>query len=149
MSSPATILIADDDETNRRLLGTYLKKQGYDVKAVPSGAEALEAIQKGGIDLVLLDVMMPGMSGLDALVLIRQTHSAFELPVIMVTARNESEDVVAALELGANDYVAKPFDLPVLRARIAARLRIQMEASRSGEGEPVVDEEPDLAHLRP
>lgn len=148
MAQASTILIADDDETNRRLLGTYLRKQGFEIEAVGSGQEAIDAVKRGGIDLLLLDVMMPGMSGLDALVLIRQTHSAFELPIIMVTARSESEDVVAALELGANDYVAKPFDLPVLRARITARLRIQHEV-RSSEGAAVSDDEPDLAHVRP
>jgi len=97
----------DDDANNRDMLSRRLVRRGYSVEVAESGQEALEKIEAAQYDLVLLDQMMPGMSGLDLLRLLRATRSQIELPVIMVTAVDHSQFVVDALASGANDYVVK------------------------------------------
>jgi diguanylate cyclase (GGDEF)-like protein/PAS domain S-box-containing protein len=125
-----SILVVDDNEMNRDLLSRRLRRQGYDVAAAVDGRQALELVAAQTFALVLLDIEMPGLGGLEVLQIIRQTHSAAELPVIMVTARHESHDIVAALNAGANDYVTKPIDFAVIMARIEAQLgRRQAEAA--------------------
>jgi diguanylate cyclase (GGDEF)-like protein len=114
----ATLLLVDDDAMNRDALARRLTRSGYTVLTADSGLAALRMIREGRIDAVLLDVMMPGLSGLDTLRQLRQVRSVADLPVIMVTAKDESDDVVEALDLGANDYVTKPIDFAVALARI-------------------------------
>src|SRR4030095_11608767 len=87
--------------------------------------QALAMIEAQPFDLVLLDIMMPGISGLDVLKAVRQRYAAADLPVIMVTAKDESDDIVAALQLGANDYVTKPLDFPVVLARTQTQLSLK------------------------
>ena len=116
------LLVVDDEFLNRDLLARRLERAGYAVATAASAAEALKALERETFELVLLDNMMPGMTGLSLLQLLRATRSAAELPVIMVTAMSESERVVEALNLGANDYVTKPIDFPVALARIRAQL---------------------------
>ena len=89
------------------------------------GASALDLIAAEPIDLVLLDVEMPGLSGLDVLREVRKTRTSLQLPILMATARSDSQDVVEALEAGANDYVIKPLDFPVVLARVEAQLRLR------------------------
>ena len=105
------LLVVDDDANNRDMLSRRLERRGYSVEVADSGPEALKKIQGAHYDLVLLDQMMPGMTGLELLRLLRATYSQDELPVIMVTAVDQSESVVEALNEGANDYVVKPADL--------------------------------------
>jgi len=112
------VLVVDDNENNREILARRLTKCGYAVSVMDSAAGILERIKQDAIDLVLLDIEMPNVTGLDALAAIREHYTAVRLPVIMVTARSQSEDVVKALELGANDYVTKPVDFPVTLARV-------------------------------
>jgi CheY-like chemotaxis protein len=119
----ATILVVDDLPANRDLMVRRLERSGFNVVAAASGPEALELVRRGNIDLVLLDIMMPGMTGIDVLRTLRATRSSAALPVVMVTAKTDSEDVVEALSLGANDYVTKPVDYPVALARIQTHLR--------------------------
>lgn len=126
---PQTILIVDDSEQVVETFRAYLKHEGYRVLAAASGEEALERVDEGGIDLVLLDVRMPGMSGLEVLAAVRLRYTFEELPVIMATGSGKSRDMVRAFDLGANDYVVKPFDFPVVLARIQTRL----QGRRSGE----------------
>jgi DNA-binding response OmpR family regulator len=121
-----TILVVDDDELNRDMLSRRLERKEYKVLVASDGSEALELAGRELIDMVILDIMMPGMSGLEVLKILRQTRSATELPVIMASAKGESQDVVNALELGANDYATKPLDFPVLLARIEAQLRLKV-----------------------
>ncbi len=116
------LLVVDDDANNRDMLSRRLERRGYLVDVAEDGPNALEKIQQAHYDLVLLDQMMPGMSGLDLLQLLRATYSSSELPVIMVTAVDQSKTVVEALSGGANDYVTKPVDMPVVAARIEAQL---------------------------
>jgi DNA-binding response OmpR family regulator len=129
MPRAETLLIVDDDADNRYVLGRRLEAEGWVVRQAESGERALEAVRSGGVDLVLLDLTMPGLSGLEVLKALRTTRSATELPVIMVTASVDSEDVVEALGQGANDYVTKPIDFDVTVARIHAALRTRREAA--------------------
>ncbi len=129
MSEPvAEVLVVDDNEENRDLLTRRLRRRGYAVTAVEDGFAALEVLAARPFDLVLLDVLMPGLSGLDVLRALRQEHSPAALPVIMATARSDTEDVVEAMQLGATDYVTKPINLPVLLARIEAQLSMRRAA---------------------
>ena len=142
----ATLLVVDDNPSNRDLLSRRLQRAGFDVVTAQGGAEALARVGTGSVDLVLLDVMMPGMSGLEVLARLRETHSVTELPVIMVTAKSDSEDVVEALGRGANDFVAKPIDFPVVLARVQAQLRTRAAAQASPGpplGAPALPAEPD------
>jgi CheY-like chemotaxis protein len=118
-----TILVVDDSEINRDMLRRRLEKKGYRVVTAENGQQALELAAREPVDLVLLDVMMPGLSGLDVLRILRRSPGGKDLPVIMATAKSESADIVEALDAGANDYVTKPLDLPVVIARIEAQLR--------------------------
>jgi len=118
----APLLVVDDDPTNRDMLSRRLVRSGFSVETSASGPEALARLERGPVELVLLDVQMPGMSGLEVLRTIRTTRPSSVLPVLMVTAKDQSEDIVAALELGADDYVTKPIDYPVALARIRTQL---------------------------
>ena len=130
------LLIVDDVHDNRAILGRRFQRRGYEIVEASSGAEALELIAAGEFDTVMLDVMMPEMDGTEVLRRIRARHSASALPVIMVTARSQSEDVVAALALGANDYVTKPVDFDVALARVNSQIerkRAEQQAQLSAE----------------
>ena len=135
MSETATILVVDDLPANRDLMTRRLERSGFRVVSAASGPEALELLRRAPVDLVLLDIMMPGMTGLDVLKTVRMMPTTATLPVVMVTAKTDSQDVVEALSLGANDYVTKPVDYPVALARIRAHLRtrqaVQAEAAPS------------------
>ncbi len=127
MSRIVTILLVDDNEVSRLTCSRYLERNGYLVVEAEDGEKALEQLEKVGPSLIVLDVMMPGLSGFEVLERIRRERSAESLRVIMATARDQSGDVVRAFELGANDYVVKPVDFPVLLVRIEAQLRSQRE----------------------
>jgi serine/threonine protein kinase/DNA-binding NarL/FixJ family response regulator len=128
-SAPRTsrLLIVDDEETNRTLLARRLRRRGYEVETVEDGPKALEATTHGRYDLVILDVMMPGMDGFTVLECLRERWSKLELPVLMATALDAGEDEVEALRLGANDYVTKPIDFGQLEARLATQLGLREE----------------------
>jgi two-component system KDP operon response regulator KdpE len=116
----AKILIADDEPQIRRVLRTTLTSQGYTVAEARSGDEALEQVRSERPDLILLDVNMPGRSGLETC---REIRSTSDVPIIMLTVRNTEKDKVMALDAGADDYVVKPFGSEELMARIRAALR--------------------------
>ena len=120
-----TLLVVDDDEANRDLLARRLSRKGHTVVPADGGRTALGLIAERPFDLVLLDVMMPEMSGIEVLKILRKSHTTAQLPVIMATARNQSEDIVEALRLGANDYVTKPLDFPVVLARVQTQLLLR------------------------
>src|ERR1700722_13761361 len=119
---PGRLLIVDDNELNRDMLARRLERKGYTVQVAENAQELSERIKKTGVDIVLLDIEMPDISGIEALKTLRETYSPIELPIIMLTAKNQSEDIVKALDLGANDYLTKPVDFPVVLARIATQL---------------------------
>jgi len=116
----ATILVVDDEPQIRRVLRSTLTSQGYVITDAKTGEEALESVRKNKPDLVLLDVNMPGMGGIEACREIRRSSDA---PIIMLTVRNAERDKVLALDAGADDYVVKPFGIEELLARIRAALR--------------------------
>src|SRR5262245_26438977 len=112
------ILLVDDQAQNRDMLGRRLERRGYDVVLRESAVGIEDMIERDGIELVLLDWMMPERSGLDALIGIRTRYDAEHVPVIVVTALDDGDVVSAALEAGSNDYISKPIDLRVLTARV-------------------------------
>jgi DNA-binding response OmpR family regulator len=117
-----SILIADDDASNREVLTYYLRRQGYDVHPVPDGELALAAIAERTFALVLLDVVMPGLDGLEALRRIRASHSATTLPVILFTGLDAPDALSAAGELGANAWLSKPYQLADLLAAVRTQI---------------------------
>ncbi len=123
--SSGRLLVVDDLEDNRDMIRRWLTRKGYQVETAADGKSALEAVAGGAFDLVLLDIMMPGISGLETLECLRADWGRPALPVIMVSARGESEDVVRALEIGANDYITKPIDFPIAIARIETHLALK------------------------
>lgn len=116
------ILVVDDMEMNRNLIANLLKNSGYEVALASNGLEALEKVEKEKIGLVLLDIRMPEMDGIEVLKRLRKTHSALNLPIIMVTAEAVAEVTVEALQAGANDYLVKPINLTTALARIKSQL---------------------------
>ncbi|PYU22406.1 MAG: diguanylate cyclase [Acidobacteria bacterium] len=134
-SRPSRLLIVDDNEMNRDMLARRLARKGYVIGLTDSARELLPRVKQDGIDLVLLDIEMPDVTGLDALQTLRESYSPIELPIIMVTAKNQSDDIVKALDMGANDYLTKPIDFPVALARIGTQLshKKAQEALRESE----------------
>jgi len=124
------ILLVEDDEHLAEGLAFNLRNNGYEVEISASGEEALEAVERRSFDLVLLDVMLPGIDGLEVVRRLRRTGNT--KPVLIITARNRADDASAGLDAGADDYVPKPFDLDELLARIRGALRREVWAR----GEP-------------
>ncbi|PLX93963.1 MAG: DNA-binding response regulator [Desulfuromonas sp.] len=124
-----SVLVVEDEEDILALLHFNLIKEGYRVECAVCGEEALKKIAETPPDLMILDLMMPGIDGLEICRRVRSNPETENLPIIMVTARGEEADVVRGLELGADDYVPKPFSIKVLLARIQAVLRRRQETS--------------------
>jgi two-component system KDP operon response regulator KdpE len=118
--NPATILVVDDEPQIRRVMRTTLSSEGYSVVEAPSGEEGLEKLRSARPDLILLDINLPGMGGIEAC---REIRRGSDVPVIMLTVHNTERDKVRALDAGADDYVVKPFGSEELLARIRAALR--------------------------
>ena len=126
------ILIVDDEKDIIELIDYNLTQQGYRTDGAVSGEEALEKIRRKAPDLILLDLMLPGLSGLDVMISLRKEPSTETIPVIMLTAKGEEADIVTGLEMGADDYISKPFSTRILIARIRAVLRRREESARHG-----------------
>ncbi len=131
--SKESILIVEDEEKILRLLELELEYEGYQIGKAADGIEALEAYRTGKWDLILLDVMLPGLSGIELLRRIRSNDSY--TPVILLTAKGSVEDKVSGLDLGANDYITKPFQIEELLARIRAVLRMRAAAPSKQEAD--------------
>ncbi|KIG14385.1 Phosphate regulon transcriptional regulatory protein PhoB (SphR) [Enhygromyxa salina] len=121
------LLVVDDNQDNLDMLARRLKRRGYEITTAQSGPEALAAVARLRYDAIVLDINMPAMSGLDVLRELRRHYSKLELPVLMATARSESDDMVEALSLGANDYVTKPLNFAEVVARLATHLALRRE----------------------
>jgi diguanylate cyclase (GGDEF)-like protein len=135
-NAKSRILVVDDISENRTILTRRFERRGFEIVEAEGGLAAIELIDKQSFDLVLLDVMMPGIDGIETLRRIRSRKSASMLPVIMVTAKSESDNIVDALELGANDYVTKPVDFAVALARVntqISRRRAEQEVAAANE----------------
>jgi two-component system phosphate regulon response regulator PhoB len=118
-----SILVVEDDDDIRELLRYNLSKEGFQVSAAASGEEALKTARAALPDLILLDLMLPGVDGLEVCRLLKQDPQTRNLPLVMLTAKGEEADIVTGLELGADDYITKPFSPRVLLARLRAVLR--------------------------
>jgi adenylate cyclase len=121
-TSPAWVLVVDDDPVNRGLLSRFLEQDGYRVDTAADGDQALERLRADPFDLVLLDVVMPNMDGYEVLTQMQQDDVLRHLPVVMITALDDVESAVRCIESGADDYLPKPFDPVLLRARLRAGL---------------------------
>ncbi len=116
------VLVVDDSETNRDILARRLGREGYEVECVADGALALEAVGSRKFDLVLLDIMMPGLNGYQVLERLKATAELRDIPVIMISALDEIDSIVRCIEMGAEDYLPKPFNPVILRARVEASM---------------------------
>ncbi len=117
---PLRVLVVDDDDNVRRLVVAYLEREGYDVAQAPDGPSAVRMVDASPPDMLILDLMLPGMSGLQVA---RRVSTGRELPILMLTARGEEDDVLRGFDAGADDYLVKPFSPKVLIARVRAILR--------------------------
>ena len=113
------ILVVEDEQDIRDLLVFNLQKNGFNVRAIDNGEKALSLIRNDNFDLILLDLMIPGISGFDLTRILKNDDETSEVPIIMLTAKGEESDIVKGLEIGAQDYITKPFSLKVLMARIS------------------------------
>lgn len=127
ITGKATVLIADDDEINLDLLSRYLCCNGYDTYTTEKGTRIIEMIinEKQSIDIILLGNMLPDLNGHDVLKILRQEYSLSELPIIMLTDRRENEAAINALQLGANDYVNKPINHKIIKARVDTQVKLK------------------------
>ncbi|MCB1322217.1 MAG: SpoIIE family protein phosphatase, partial [Leptospiraceae bacterium] len=147
VSGRVRTLIVDDDPVNLQVLKNLLSLRNHEVVEAASGRDALQLIEeRPGFDLILLDIMMPGLTGYEVCRILRETHSPSELPVVILTAKNRTEDVVQGLASGANDYLAKPFEPAELQARVDNMLALR-EAARSQASLAVLNHELQTAYL--
>lgn len=136
MSLARTVLIADDDRAIRESLERALQLEGYQTRTAADGVETLAAVHSDPVDLLILDVMMPGVDGLGVCRVLRAEGD--RTPILMLTARVETSDRVAGLDAGADDYLPKPFELEELMARIRALLRRAAPTTGEGAAEPLI-----------
>jgi two-component system phosphate regulon response regulator PhoB len=127
------ILVIEDDDDIQMLMKHHLSKEGYKVSLAATGEDGASKVTKEPYDCVLLDLMLPGMDGLDVCKLMKKNPKLQKIPVIMVTAKGEESDIVSGLELGADDYIVKPFSPKVLIARVRAALRRKSSEMYNGE----------------
>lgn len=123
--APPRVLIADDDRITREFVGGLLRGNGMQVELADNGKQALDRVSEGGVDIVLLDILMPGLDGIDCCRLIKSMKLPTFVPVILLTAKSDPDSRVEGLRIGADDYVCKPFDQRELLARIHGMLRIK------------------------
>jgi two-component system phosphate regulon response regulator PhoB len=134
-----TILVVDDEEDIQELVRLNLAREGYDVVTAGTGEQALELAKAKQPALTVLDLMLPGLGGLDVCKILKNNDKTRHIPVIMLTAKSEESDIVAGLELGADDYVTKPFSSKVLVARVRRILRKEADQIRQGQAIEIHD----------
>ena len=132
MDKQQTVLIADDEEQIRNILSIYFKKEGFKVVEAADGAEALMQTQSAKPDIIILDIMMPVLNGLEVC---KQVRKISDIPIIMLTAKDEDDDRILGLEIGADDYITKPFNTREVVARVNAVLRRSSQTVPSGKKE--------------
>src|SRR5688572_25904611 len=125
MHDPPRLLVVDDNETNRDILDARLRTQGYEILQAADGEEAIAAVADHNPDLILLDVMMPKLDGIEACRILKANPNLPFIPIVLVTAKADSKDIVAGLDAGADEYLTKPVDQSALLARVRSMLRIK------------------------
>lgn len=133
--SKETILIVDDEEDILELIKYNLKNEGYQILTAQTGEAAIKIARQSQLDLLILDLMLPGIDGLEVTRYLKNNAATQDLPIVMLTAKGEESDVVTGLELGANDYISKPFSPKVLIARIRAILRRRRKQSEGSDNQ--------------
>ena len=134
-STPALrALVVEDDAAIREIVGLHLGLAGFDVESVGEGREALERVRQQAFDLLILDVMLPGLDGVSLCRAVRREGPNVDTPVLMLTARDSESDTVIGLESGADDYLTKPFGVRELQARVAALMRRHRRAAHAADG---------------
>ena len=123
MARRKKVLVVDDERDLVELIGMNLQRNGYEVVAAHDGGTGLELARKQKPDIMILDVMMPGLSGRDVTVALKGDPDTAAIPILMLTAKTEETDIIVGLSMGADDYVTKPFSMKVLMARVAAVIR--------------------------
>ncbi|HTH14993.1 MAG TPA: response regulator, partial [Spirochaetia bacterium] len=126
-----TVLIVDDEPVNLLVLRSFLTRYNYQILEAASGPEALELVAQNVVDLVILDIMMPGMSGYEVCSRIRERFTPARLPILLLTAKNQVEDLLKGYKVGASDFLTKPFQREELKARMDLHLQVS-RAARSG-----------------
>lgn len=140
-----TILIVDDEEDIIELIKYNLKAEGYSILTAQTGEQAIKIAKQSGPDLMVLDLMLPGMDGFEVTRYLRSHEETQDMPIVILTAKGEESDIITGLELGANDYISKPFSPKVLTARIRSILRRRRKESEAvsikvrQEGDLVID----------
>ncbi|HCE44328.1 MAG TPA: DNA-binding response regulator [Lentisphaeria bacterium] len=135
--SKGNIFVVDDEEDILELIRMNLEREGYKVTCIDAGEECVKKAREKIPDLVLLDLMLPGIDGLDVCKILKNDSKTRHIPIVMLTAKGEESDIVTGLELGADDYITKPFNLKVLIARIKAVLRKGSVSQESGSAEVI------------
>ncbi len=135
MSNPATILLVDDEEAVQKLLAYPLERDGYRVVQARDGDEALRQFEEHSVDLVVLDLMLPKLDGLEVC---KRLRAVSHVPIIMLTARDDEVDKVLGLELGADDYITKPFSIREFRSRVKAALRRAAAPKHDADGQEAI-----------
>lgn len=125
MSENVNILVIDDNQENLKVVSTYLKEKGYKIALALNGASALKILDENKIDLILLDIMMPEMDGFEVCKRLKGNPKTQEIPVIFLTAKNDTEDIVKGFQLGGVDYITKPFKKEELYARVKNHAQIK------------------------
>jgi len=138
MGKQKLIVVIDDEEDILKLLEYNLTREGYRVISIPEGKEGLDTVRELVPDLIVLDLMLPGLHGLDLCRIIKNDKYLAHIPIVMLTAKGEEEDIVTGLELGADDYITKPFSIHVLIARIRAVLRRISREKREQVEKPII-----------
>lgn len=139
MSDPRAVLLVEDESFTRRMMQIYFEKYGYMVEQAGNGMEALKVLDQKSVDLVITDVMMPEMTGLELIQEIRKTQDMWQLPVMVLTSSEQTDQVMEALEMGANDFVTKTKEFGIVLARVEmlldrVRLNKELDNRRSGHG---------------
>ncbi len=138
---PAKVLIVDDNEQNVELLQAYMEEiEGTEISTVPDGVQALHAVAEAKPDLILLDVMMPNMSGFEVCKQLKGDPTTRDIPIIMVTALNESSDYERGMESGADDFLTRPFDRVEFMARVRSLLRMGKMRLEFGQSTPSAED---------
>lgn len=125
MNDNIQILIVDDNKENLKVISNFLKDKGYQIALALDGSSALEIAKSNKIDLILLDVMMPEMDGFEVCIKLKQKKETIDIPVIFLTAKTETEDIVKGFELGGVDYITKPFKKEELFARVNNHIQLK------------------------
>ncbi|MBI9069464.1 MAG: response regulator [Salinivirgaceae bacterium] len=125
MEEDINILIVDDNQENLKVVSNFLKDKGYNIALSLDGPGALKILETDKIDLILLDIMMPGMNGFEVCEKIRSNENTIDIPIIFLTAKNDTDDVVKGFQIGGVDYITKPFKKEELYARVSTHVQLK------------------------